>query len=255
MERDAELAGIGAHQAQQRDGVFVRSAELARQIVQGFARGRGDAHDEVQRAGLGGRFFAQLVELGARIDHETAHRMTAIGLADRRARAHRMHVGDGCRTPEHRAHKRDFGGRRAVETAHAAVPQRAQDARVGIAFDGIERFAGKPCDKMRRRACQRLRANRMHGFVRAQFFHDRIERAQDRRFERPGQSGNGFAQRGLCHRSSSATKASAKRRRNGDASGIGGLAPRSMAVEIPVPFATAPTLTVGSSERTRDVVA
>ena len=190
--------------------------------MQGFVRTgndrRGDAHDKVERARLGGRLFADLVELGNRIEHETAHRVAPVGLADSRACTHRMHVGDRRRTPEHRAHEGDFSGRSAVEAAHAAFPQRTQGARVGIALHRVQRFAGEARHEMCGRADQRRRAQRVHGLVRLQFGHDRIERAKFGRRDLacPGQGGNGFAQQRLCHRSSSATKATAKRRRENE---------------------------------------
>jgi hypothetical protein len=68
----------------------------------------------------------------------------------------------------------------------------------------------------------------LHGLVRLQFGYDRVERTQFGRgdFAGPGQGGNVFAEQRLCHRSSSATKATAKRRRNSECVADSGKLPR-----------------------------
>ena len=58
------------------------------------------------------------------------------------------------------AYERYLGERGTIEMPDAAGPQRGQDARFGIAFDGIEHIAGKRPTK--RRAAAAIAAGRRH---------------------------------------------------------------------------------------------
>ena len=69
-------------------------------------------------------------------------------------RMHEMHFRSG----QQLADQRDLGQRGAVEMMHAAGPHRAQDARLGIAFNGIEHVAGEGRDEAARRAGDDRRA-------------------------------------------------------------------------------------------------
>ena len=161
-----------------------------------------DAHDQHELARPRARLVDELGELGLGIEHEVAHRVAMEGLADRGARAHGMHVVDRRLAPEHRAHERDLRRRGAVEMAHAAVAQRAQHARVGVALHGIERVAGEARDEAARGAAQRRRAQRVQRLLRALARHDIVERGKDRRRgEHPAtaKGGDGDAKRRPGH--------------------------------------------------------
>ena len=85
-----------------------------------------------------------------------------------------MDLGSG----QQLADERHLGERGAIEVAHTAGPERAQDARLGVALDGIEDIARKEVDKTLRRAGDHRRAQAQQRIARPRPGDDRIDRGK-----------------------------------------------------------------------------
>ena len=150
--------------------------ELARQIV-GAALAHREAHEKAES----GRFADQpdrhgllqdLFQLVAAVEGEIGDIVIVKRRMDRMTRLDRVHKMQ-LRLGQYLAHQRDLGQRGAVEMADAAGPDGAQDARLGVAFDGVQNLArerrdeaaGLAGDHRRAQAKERLRRSLMgdHG--------------------------------------------------------------------------------------------
>ena len=143
-----------ARGAQQRRRLGDVHAELAREIVGAPLRHR-ETHeqakrrrraDESDRHGLLHDFF----ELLGAVEREIRHAVLVERGVDRVTcldRVHEMHLG----LRQQLADECDLGQRGAVEMAHTAGPDRAQDARLGVALHRIQHIAREGRDKAARR--------------------------------------------------------------------------------------------------------
>ena len=156
-------------QPQQFGGGLGGGAELARQIVDRVAPGQRQPHQEPQARRRADqpdrdRLLPNLGQLVAAVEGEVGDPIAVKRLADRRPRLDRVHEMDRRRRAEF-ADERHLGERGAVEMPDAAGSERAQHARLGVAFDGVEDIARERVDKAPRRGgdCRRAQAQQRLG--------------------------------------------------------------------------------------------
>ncbi len=156
MEADAQPARHAARAARSRAAHRPAAApnlpdrsHFARRAARPGAR---TAPDRRRRRSPGGSWQARRRSRTRNRARRAAHRPRVSP-----ARLHRVHEVDRG-IGEHLPHQRHFGRRRAVEVAHAAVPQRLQHGRIRVALDGIHRRRRGSRPRKRRRRRRQLGA-------------------------------------------------------------------------------------------------
>jgi hypothetical protein len=122
-----------------------------------------------------------------------------------------MDLGSG----QQLADERHLGERGAIEMADAASPQRAQNARLGVALDGIENIARKALDKPLCGAGDRCRPQAQQRIARPRPGDDRIDRGESSTPLRAGREKTGLRHRTIL-RDQEATCRSARRSAGGE---------------------------------------